>query len=431
MTAQMRRIQMMKQSMQSITRSAGALLVAGLIGVGAFAQSAATPEPVTAYRVGKVVTMDDDERIINNAVVLVRGTKIIALGRASEVAIPEGATVHSFPDLWLTPGLVEAHNHIGGSMNDLHDYVYLTNPGLSTRDTVSPNNNDSKRGLAAGVTTALLIPGSGTNMSGFGTLIKFGGETLDEVILKHPASIKVAQAGNPERYWFRVGRQMMNYNTRHTMNQALRYHQSWEAFEKGETEKRPAFDPTYEDFRGLFRGEFIASVHTQQYQVVLATITLLGNELNVPTMLDHSTFDGFRTAPLINENDRITTIVGPRQLYLDRAERRVHGIAARYAQANVRVLGINTDSPVIPQEELFYQAAMACWYGWNSYAALKGVTRAPAEAMLINDRVGTIAVGYDADFGLWTGDPIDPRSTCRMTVVNGRIVYDGRQEPRF
>src|SRR5690606_21264772 len=133
---------------------------------------------------------------------------------------------------------------------------------------------------------------------------------------------KIAQAGNPERYWYRVGRAMMNYNTRNTVQNALNYHLAREKFEQGETGEMPAFDPTYEGFRGLFRQEFIASVHTQQYQVVLNTIDMLATKFGVKTMLDHSTFDGYKTAPLIVEHGDIATIVGPRELFFDRTQRR-------------------------------------------------------------------------------------------------------------
>ena len=94
-------------------------------------------------------------------------------------------------------------------------------------------------------------------------------------------------------------------------------------------------------------------------------------------------------------------------------------------------LGINTDAPVVPEEELSYQAAMACWYGWKPYEALRGVTRVPAEALMIDKNVGSIEPGKDADFGIWTSDPIDPRSACEMTVINGEIVYDASIHRRF
>ena len=86
---------------------------------------------------------------------------------------------------------------------------------------------------------------------------------------------------------------------------------------------------------------------------------------------------------------------------------------------------------MIPEEQLPYQAAMACYFGFPRYAAIAGITRVPAEALMIEDRVGSIQAGKDADFGIWTGDPIDPRSSCRLTVINGKVVHDGRNGSRW
>ena len=128
-------------------------------------------------------------------------------------------------DKWLVPGLVDAHNHTAGSLMDLNDMVYLTNPGLRTLETITPQNKLIKEARSGGVTSVLLIPGSGTNMSGFGTIAKTGGRTVDEVVRRSPGSLKIAQAGNPEWYWFGVGRSYMNYNTRQTLQKAKAYHE--------------------------------------------------------------------------------------------------------------------------------------------------------------------------------------------------------------
>jgi len=184
--------------------SARWLVVLGVLLCGV-ASDAAEPERL-AFRVGKVVTMDQDDRVLNNAVVLVKDGKIERVGSAADVSIPEGYRPIDRPNHWLVPGLVEAHNHSAGSMRDLHDYVYLTNPGLRTLPALVPESENNKRSLAGGVTTAHMIPGSGNNQSGFGTLSKLAGKTVDEMVLKSPGSLKISQAGNPERYWYGVGR---------------------------------------------------------------------------------------------------------------------------------------------------------------------------------------------------------------------------------
>ena len=84
----------------------------------------------------------------------------------------------------MVPGLVEAHGHSGGSIFDLNDAVYLTNPGMRSLSAVTPESDFAKDALAGGVTSTTLIPGSATNMGGFGTAIHYAGKDLDEVLLK-------------------------------------------------------------------------------------------------------------------------------------------------------------------------------------------------------------------------------------------------------
>ncbi len=383
-----------------------------------------------AIRAGKVITMNDADAVVNNAVVLVRDGKIERIGEQNKTAIPDGYRIIDASDKWLVPGLVDAHNHTAGSLMDLNDMVYLTNPGLRTLETIVPNSELMKLARAGGVTSVLLIPGSGTNMSGFGTITKTAGKSADDSVIKSPGSLKIAQAGNPEWYWYGVGRSFMNYNTRQTLEKAKAYHDAWTAFEKGAASDKPSFDPIFSDFRGLFRREFIVSVHTQIYQVVMTTVDMLAHGMGLRTVIDHGTFDGFKTAPLVIDAG-MYAINGPRQFWFDYSQRKMNGNAARWWQNGLRNLGINTDAPVVPEEQLSFQAAMACWYGWLPYPALRGVTRVPAEALMIDDRVGSIEPGKDADFGLWTGDPIDPRSSCEITVVNGKVVYDASTYRRF
>ena len=74
---------------------------------------------------------------------------------------------------------------------------------------------------------------------------------------------------------------------------------------------------------------------------------------------------------------------------------------------------------------------MGCYYGWTPYEALKGVTRIPAEALMMDHRLGSIRGGLDADFCRWTGDPIDPRSSCELVVIDGKITYDASKKRVF
>ncbi len=406
------------------------LIVFAICFVGNFAKANDVPAHRFAIEAGKILTMDDADTIINNGILLVSDGKIEAIGKQGDIAIPDGYEVVDHRTGWLVPGLVDCHNHIAGSLSDLNDGVYLTNPGLRTLDTVEPRNENLENALSGGVTTVLLIPGSGNNMSGFGTITKTFGNDVDAMVMRSPGSLKIAQAGNPERYWYRVGRRFMNWNLRQTLTKAQKYHDDWADYEKGATPDDPGYDIVWNDLRGLFDGQFPVSVHTQIYQVYMSTITMLRDHFGLDVVTDHSTFDSYKLAPLIKERN-MYAIVGPRQFHFDRYDRTINGCAARFAEQGVTRLGINTDAPVIAQEDLAYQATMACWYGWNDhYAAIKGLTRIPAESLGVIDRVGSLEAGKDADFGLWTGSPVDPRSVCNMTMVDGHVAYDKQVKRR-
>lgn len=220
----------------------------------------------------------------------------------------------------------------------------------------------------------------------------------------------------------------MNFSLRHQLSKARRYVEAWDEYEAGRG-PRPRFEPGLEDFKPLFHREIPASVHTQRYQLVMKSILMLHDEFGLWTMLDHSTMSGFLAAPLAVERD-LDVIVGPRQLHFSPEDRKIHGCAAEWWERGVRKVGINTDAPVIPERELPYQAAMAVHFGLPKLAALFGLTLVPAVALGLEDRVGSLAPGKDADIGIWSGNPLDPASRCDGLLVNGQPAYRYRAPGR-
>ncbi|MGB0952320.1 MAG: amidohydrolase family protein [Planctomycetota bacterium] len=376
----------------------------------------------TVLKAAKVYTADE-AGMINNGMVVIQNDKIVWVGEAKGVEVADGVEIQDLGQVWLVPGLIEPHNHVAGSLRDLNDTVFLTNPELHTYEVLEPQNPYLKDAVAGGVTSALFIPGSGSNMGGFGMLVKTSGKTPDEMVVRSPGSLKVAQSGNPERYSWGVRRAMMNWNTRNTLREGLEWAAAYEA---GEAD----FDPRYQDFVGLRNGTVPVSVHTQIYQVVLETLTMQVQELGLKSFVDHGTFDGYKVAPLAAELG-VPVMNGPRQFWFDRSTSQIMGCAAGWDSAEGIILGYNTDSPVIPQEELPFQAAMGVRLGaGDAESALRGMTANAAKALLMEDIAGRLVEGLEADLVAWTGDPVDPRSSVLKVWVRGEKVYDVEEDQR-
>src|SRR5438093_3244080 len=148
------------------------------------------------------------------------------------------------------PGLVEVHSHVCGS-GDLNEMVYQTNPELRVLDQLKPQNEQLKLAVAGGVTTICYIPGSGTNMGGWGALMKTGPGKLEDVLIKFPGVLKIAQAGNPERRGGEVGsgHMGMNYVIRDQLRLGMGYVRDWDEFEAGRKKEKPGVNLRLEYFK--------------------------------------------------------------------------------------------------------------------------------------------------------------------------------------
>lgn len=397
--------------------------------------SAAEPEsklgsekPKLALHVGRIITCAG--KSIDNGTILISKGKIEAIGSRAEIKVPAGYQEIDHNDKFAMPGLVDVHSHVGGS-GDINEMVYQTNPELRVLDVIRPHNEQLKLAVAGGVTTISFIPGSGTNMGGWGALMKTGPGTVDEVLLRNPGVLKIAQAGNPERPNGEVGSGRMGMN--HVIREQLRvgqgYVKDWDDWEAGRRKTKPAVNLRLEYFKPLFHREIPILVHTQGYQVIQSTLRILHDEFNLKVIIGHACFDSYRLAEETKKRG-IPVMSGPRIFRYDNETGQIHGIVAEYAKRGVTFLGVNTDAPVVPEEELFFQATMAVRFGWTEEEALRGLTIEPAKALMIDKRVGSLEVGKDADIVVTTGAIIDPRSYVTQVLIDGKLIYDTKKDRR-
>jgi len=400
----------------------------------AVSSSNAKDEPATpkyAIKAGKILTMSPDEEfvvgkgVINNGIILISNEKIEALGPASNIQIPEGYTLIDASDRWVTPGIVEAHTHIGveGGINDM---VTTINPELKLVDSVNPEDIAVEKAVTGGVTTVHTMPGSGTNMAGFSVIIKLDPSDPEKMIMREYGAMKMTQAFNPERRSGDLGatRMGMSWILRQILKQAKEYTDAWHAYEKGERKEKPKYKLELEKMRKAFNGEMPTIVHTYSGWGVMQTIRMFSDENNLNVIPTHTAYGGYIVGEQAAKRDGVFINIGPRIVEFSRPtyDGRFHGMGAEYAKTGVKELSINTDS-AFSQEELSFQASMSAHYGLDDREALKGITINSARALGIDDRVGSLEVGKDADIAIKKGSLLDHTAPIDMVLINGKIVY--------
>jgi imidazolonepropionase-like amidohydrolase len=366
---------------------------------------------------GKVLTLDAEGRVFDPGLVLVRGGKIAYAGALVE--IPAGYERLDAPDAWLHPGFVDLHTHIhAAGWHDLNDMVTPLNPGLRAKPTIDPWDERLEHARAAGVTTMFGIPGSGTSLSGFGTVYKPERDAgYEELVVRDPGGLKIAQNFNPQRASGDLG------NSWAGLAFGLEY---WndrlaQRVERGDA---VAEDHQYANLAKVHRGELPVLIHCASAEGVANATRMWKMRYGMDAVLSHGCWDGWHAARFTVEAG-IPVNAGPRveNLTAMRREDRYVGIADEYVKAGNPLVSLNTDSPVVPEEELFLQGAWSARMGADSYTMLAALTTNPARSFQLGERVGSLEAGKDADLVLSSGDPLDPRSSIELVIIDGKVQY--------
>jgi imidazolonepropionase-like amidohydrolase len=379
-----------------------------------------------ALVVGKLLTLDAEERVFDPGLVLVRGEKLAYVGAL--VAVPDGYERIEARELWAFPGLVDLHTHIhGAGWTDLNDMVRPLNPELRARPAIDPWEQRLVNARAAGVTTLFGIPGSGTSLSGFGTLYKPERDVgYEAMVLKDPGGMKIAQNFNPQRGGGDLGASWsgLAWNLEHLNDRV-------QAGTRRKDEPGSVRVPDWEleNLERVHRGELPVLIHAASAEGVANAIRMWTLRYGTKAVVSHGCWDGWHAARFAAETQTPVN-VGPRveNLLAMRREDRFVGIAAEYVAAGVPNVSLNTDSPVVPEEEFFLQGTMSARRGGDPYQMLRALAANPALAFQIGARVGSLERGKDADLVLSSGDPLDPRSSIELVLIDGRVQYSRRED---
>ena len=375
---------------------------------------------------------------IENGVVLVTDGVIEAVGTASDVTVPEGATVVDAAGKWVLPGFIESHGHVGiheeangPAGDDTNEMTAPNTAAVRAIDAINIDDEGFRDALSGGVTSVVVKPGSGNPIGGQTVAIKtWGGRIIDEQVIHEAVSVKSALGENPKRVY---GAKNATPSTRLGVAMIIR-----EAFvaaqnyrvqrENAELEGKPfERDLAKETLARVLDGELAWDQHTHRHDDI-ATALRLADEFGYRLVVNHGT-EAHKIADVLAERD-IPVIFGPMFTSRSKVELRDRAIAnlATLANAGVRV-AITTDHPVVPINFLVYQAALAVKDGLPRQTALEALTVNPAAFLRLDDRVGSLTPGLDGDVVVWSGDPLDVNSRAERVYINGAEVYrfeDGR-----
>jgi imidazolonepropionase-like amidohydrolase len=369
----------------------------------------------------KVFALDDEDHVYAPGLVVVRGSKVDYVGPPRE--LPAGYEKLEYPEGVVCPGMVDLHTHIhSGGFGDVNDMVMPVNPEFRASSALRPSNELIKRACASGVTTLYGIPGSGTSMSGFGVVYKAKTHArFDDCVVRNPGGLKVAQAYNPERRAGDLGA------TRAGLAYILEdiNHKAQGAMRSGSK------DPALANLVKVHQKKLPVLIHCAGSDSFPAAARMWKSEFDTDCVLSHGCFDAHLTAPY-EVALGVPINAGPRTLdYFSTRDGAITGIAAAYQKAGSKNLSLNTDSSVVPEEELFLQGSMSARLGADSYQMLRALTIHPAKVFGLSGRLGSLEPGKDADVVVRNGEPLDPRAHVETVLIDGNIEYDWKRDGQW
>ena len=356
--------------------------------------------------------------------------KILYIGEeipqdADEIIDAEGKIV--------TPGLIDAHCHVGmfedslgfegDDGNEDSDPVM---PHLRAIDGINPFDRGFADAYNAGVTAVVTGPGSANPVGGQFAAVKTYGICVDDMIIKAPAAMKMALGENPkcvynEKEEAPVTRMGTMALIRELFIKSQEYLRQLEEYEENsEDNEKPDFDMKLEAMIPVLRREIPVKIHAHRADDICSAIRI-GKEFNIDVTIEHCS-DGDAVAPIL-EREQLPVMLGP--TLSDRSKPELRNLTFdTYKNLSDRGLdvAIITDHPEITIENLPLCAAMAVKHGMDEKKALEAITITAAKNCRIDDKIGSLAVGKDADIAVFTDLPTRFDAVCAMTFIDGKRV---------
>ena len=334
----------------------------------------------------------------------------------------EGEDIQDLNGLYVFPGLVESHCHLGMEEtairfegDDVNEITDPITPNMRGIDGCNPMDETVELALKGGVTTVAAGPGSANVLGGTFFAYKTKGNCIDEMAIENPIAMKAAFGENPKRCY-----QGKKIDTRMQISALLRetLENTKEYMEKKEASKDVAYDQKLEAMIPVVKRELPLKCHAHRADDILTAIRIAKEE-NIKITLDHVT-DARCILPQIKESG-FPCICGPALTHKSKFELANMSFETPNELYKAGILfSIITDSPVIPQQYLSLSAALAAKAGLPEYEAIKAITINPAKILGLDNRVGSIKVGKDADFVVCTKNILDTQNEIKSVYVDGK-----------
>lgn len=380
---------------------------------------------------GKVLTITNGT--IESGTVLVEDGKIKAVG--ADIEIPAGAQIIDANGGFITPGLIDCHTHMcnfneprpnPGPRLDGNEGSDPITPQVRALDAINPDDSGIEKAMKAGFTTVYTQPGSGNVIGGTGIAMKLRGHTAEEMAIPGTEAMKFALGENPKRFhgqeqkrmpWTRMGTAAL---LRETLYKAKHYSDKLKAAEK-DPDKAPEPNFKLDALVKVVRGEQRVRIHCHRADDIITAIRI-GKEYGLDFTLEHAT-EGYKVKDVIAEN-HLTCVVGP--LLMDPVKQEIWNLKletpAILTEAGVKVcLTADTGGATawLPMD-----VGLLTRRGLSQEDAMKGLTIYPAEVLNLEDRIGSLEPGKDADIAIFDGNPLSNLTLCRLTMIDGVVHHN-------
>ena len=409
-------------------------LIAAFLGLGVGFTQAQVQKGNVLIKNATVLTVTKGN--LESSDVLVQNGVITQIGK--NLTAPAGVNTIDATGKYLMPGIIDAHSHVG--LDVVNEGSAPITSEIRMKDVVNPTEIGIYRALAGGVTVSHAMHGSANVVGGQNATLKHRWGSMDpaDVIMQDaPRTIKFALGENPTRVHGRGNgiqpRSRMGVEAviRNGFNEAIQYKKAWEKYnlakvQKGNTTTPPAYSERLQTLADILDGKIIIHCHSYRADEIYMLINVI-KDFNIKKVVFQHTNEGFKVAPEIAEYTMGASVFADwwaykMEVYYSTA------FNAAILQKNGAITSINSDSAELIRH-LYHEAAKTQRYGGlTDEEALAMITINPAKQLGIEDKVGSIEVGKQADLVIFEGHPLSSYAVPQMTFVDGVKYFDIKKD---